>query len=72
MVFSEPWTGLPPVQWSPGLTSWKMQPTRLDTIADSWKGSLLNWEMYFQGYAVHVCKSKYFCDSNNMIQARRK
>ena len=27
---------------------------------------------YFQGYAVHVCKSKYFCDSNNMIQARRK
>lgn len=41
MVFSEPWTGLPPVQWSPGLTSSKMQPTRLDTIADSWKGSLL-------------------------------
>jgi len=25
-----------------------------------------------EGYAVHVCKSKYFCDSNNMIQARRK
>lgn len=25
-----------------------------------------------EGYAPHICKSKYFCDSQNLIQARRK
>lgn len=25
-----------------------------------------------EGYPVHICKSKYYCDSQNLIQTRRK
>lgn len=48
--------------WPPSLTSPRRRVRRL----------VANDCIIFKGYPVHVCKSKYFCHSQNLIQTRRK